>query len=105
MGLHEPAPRAKLFAPFDALNGLTEELKEQEQLPVTKRELSEESREELDRSLQQIFPGDMVTTVYFYHGAYRKLTGIVEDIDTTCRILKIGEVLIPADDISELVRL
>lgn len=65
MANQQKADRAKLFLPFDALKGFREALAEKERIVVPKTELSEDRKEELDRLLHQIKPGDIITVVYF----------------------------------------
>lgn len=96
--------RAKQFMPFDALKGLREALIEKERILVSKKELSEEEKEELDRRLKQIQKGDMVTVEYFQYGEYSKVTGMVRRIHETSRVFEIDNATISFDDISDLER-
>lgn len=52
--------RAKQFMPFGALKGYPEALARREKKPLPRRELSEESLEELNRRLRQLTLGDWV---------------------------------------------
>lgn len=94
--------RAKQFMPFDALKGLRAALAEKERMIVEKRELSEEQKEELDRKLRRIEKRDIVTVEYFEKGKYVKATGMVSGIDSSGRVLKIVNLKIPFDAISDL---
>lgn len=96
--------RAKQFMPFDALKGLREALIEKERILVSKKELSEEEKEELDRRLKQIQKGDMVTVEYFQYSEYSKVTGLVRRIHETSRVFEIDNATISFDDISDLER-
>lgn len=103
------ADRAKQFMPFDALKGLREALaeKERELTLVTRRELSEESRAELDRQMCRIRVGDVITVEYYQRGEYVRQTGSVTRISANRREIRIGdkwrgEQRICADDIYEL---
>lgn len=96
------ADRAKIFMPFDAVKGFREALAEKERITVSKIELSEEHREELDRRLRMIHPGDIVTVVYFHGGEYVKLTGMVSKFSPAGRTISIVNTKIPLDDIREL---
>lgn len=78
---YEHADRAKQFAPFDALRGLHEALKEKEKIVVEKPELSEERLEELDRVLNEVQPGAIITVVYYENGEFVKKTGMVSKIN------------------------
>lgn len=94
--------RAKQFMPFDALKGLREALLEMERIVVSKRELSEEQKDEIDKKLCRIQKQDIVMAEYFQNGEYVQVTGVVSNIDKTNRILEIENVRIPFDDISDL---
>lgn len=92
--------RAKQFMPFDSLKGFREALAQKERVPVLKRELSEECKEEIDAKLQQIQKMDPVTVEYFHQGEYVQVTGAVAKVDRTNRIIKIADTDILFDDIS-----
>lgn len=94
------ADRAKLFLPFDALKGFREALAEREHLAVARRELSEDSAEELDRKLRRLRPGDMVTVFYYKGNGYVEQSGLVSRIDGERRILRIVGTEIPFDEIT-----
>lgn len=93
------ADRAKLFLPFDALKGFREALAEKERIVVPKTELSEDRKEELDRLLHQIKPGDIITVVYFHNEEYVKLTGMLSRISLSGRTLSIVQTRISFEDI------
>ena len=66
------ADRAKQFAPFSALRGLPEELAQKERIYQPRKILSSDMAEQLDRMLQTVHPGHMVTVVYYQQGRYRQ---------------------------------
>ncbi len=94
--------RAKQFAPFAALTGLTETLQKKEKIVVPRPDLSEESLAELDRMIQLIKRGDMATAVYFKKGECIKITGMVAKVEHTSRILQIVNTRIKFDDLLKL---
>lgn len=94
--------RAKQFMPFAALKGYEEALKEKEKIVVPRRELSEETKEQLDRRLPGIRRGDMITVIYYCQGEYLKLTGMVSRIDTDARVLKIVNTKITFEDLFQI---
>ena len=94
--------RAKQFMPFDALRGFREALAEKERILVPKRNLSEEQNEELDRKLKQVREKEIVTVELFLNGEYVQVTGMVSQIDETCRMLKVVNTRIAFEDISDL---
>lgn len=96
--------RAKQFMPFAALKGYPDALRKKEKIVVPKMQLTEDYAEELDRKLQQIRVGDMVTAVYFCKDEYLKITGLVSKLDRDSRFLRIVNTKIPLDDLYEIER-
>ena len=94
--------RAKQFAPFSALKGLPEALKKMEKIVVPKRELTEERLTELNRALNQIKRGMMVTAIYFSEGEYLQITGLVARHDIQNQKLQIVDTVIPFADLYEI---
>lgn len=95
--------RAKQFMPFAALKGLPDALREKEHITVPKVELSEEMAEELNRKMQLVEKGKIVTVIYFHKDEYIKITGMVSRIDETSRLLVIVNTKILLDDILDIV--
>lgn len=83
--------RAAQFAPFAALTGFDEQLKEAERLTNERKFINEDLREKLDNKLQiiqkQISVKPTITVNYFVHdlrkqgGSYRTVIGKVKKID------------------------
>lgn len=83
--------RAAQFAPFAALTGFDEELKEAERLTNERKFINEDLREKLDNKLQiiqkQISVKPTITVTYFVYdlrkqgGSYRTVIGKVKKID------------------------
>ena len=78
---NEYADRAKIFAPFDALKGFQEALREKEKVVVSKKIISQEEKELIGEVLKEIKKNDMVEIIYFNNGEYIKVKGIVSKID------------------------
>ena len=57
--------RAKQFAPFAALRGLDETIRQQEIIYEPKRDLSEEKKNELDMKLRILTYGMKIQATYF----------------------------------------
>lgn len=95
--------RAKQFAPFDALKGFQEALRKKEKMPVPKKELAEEKAEEINEKLKQLTTGNLITVVYYNDGEYIQLTGTVVKIEKNKRYLQMAEIIIPIDDISDII--
>lgn len=91
--------RAKQFAPFAAIRGLHEALEKKERIIVKKVELSEEIAEELDRKMQQLEKGEIISVVYYAEDNYLKKTGIVARIDRNSKVLQIVDTKIAFEDI------
>lgn len=95
--------RAKQFVPFDALKGFQEALRKKEKIPVPRKELAEEKAEELNEKLKKLTTGKMITVVYYNDGEYIQLTGIVIKIEKNKKYLQMAEIIIPIDDISDII--
>lgn len=96
--------RAKQFQPFDALRGLKEAIAAKERIPTPRRYLSEDRITEIDKILNSLRKGQIVTVVYYgvYEQDYLQLTGPVIKVDPYWHSLQIGNVTI---DFSEIDRL
>lgn len=94
--------RAKQFAPFSALKGLEEALKEKERQIVPQKELSEESATLLTRKLTALHKGDFVCITYYSDGEYISRTGMVSRIDSVNRTVTVVKTVIPIDDIYDI---
>ena len=106
--------RAKLFSPFAALRGYDELLDEEKQRSerVPRRALTEDEMSALSDKLVQVTRGMTLTVTYFQEdtahpqspavGVYRAVTGRVEAIDPVFRMLKLGEEVVPFEDIAEI---
>ena len=80
--------RAKQFAPFAALRGLDETIRQQEIIYEPKRDLSEEKKNELDMKLNILTCGRKIQVTYFIRsqknpliGQYHTITGTVKFFD------------------------
>ena len=105
--------RAAQFSPFAALTGYDAAIQETGRLTDERRELSDESKAELDRKqqilLKHISEHPEITVTYFVHddrksgGAYVTITGKLKRIDeyNSCLILVDGAV-IPLYNIREI---
>lgn len=99
--------RAKIFAPFSALKGLTEALTAKEKIHVPKVVLTEAAEEDLNQKLRSLSVHDTVTVIYYHldhqkKGEYLQMTGIVSKIDLISRILTIVDTKISMDDIRDM---
>ncbi len=96
------ADRAKQFAPFSALRGLDEALRQKERIFVEKPEFSDEAAEEISRKLTEISVGTKVRVVYYSDGECVSVEGIVTRIDKTFKKLAVVKTEILMDDILDI---
>ena len=93
--------RAKIFAPFDAMKGLQEALRDREErhLRVERRDITEEQAERNSRILLKLRRGMKVELEYYcnFHDVTKR--GLVTDVDCTFRWLKLDEETIYFEDI------
>ena len=96
--------RAKQFAMFDALKGLTEAIAEKEQQFHPKKELAEDAVEELNQKLVHLRKGDRITIEYYceYGKKYRLISGEIKKLDTYWKNIQIGDVSINFSEIMNI---
>ncbi len=96
--------RAKQFAPFDALRGLREALrqKELEHERCERRELSEEYQAELAQTVAEAAIGDELEVTFYYEGRYVQMRGRLKGVDGLHRALLVEEGRIPFRDLFAL---
>lgn len=99
------ANRAAQFAPFDALKGLQEELREREERTSReeKKGLSEEEQEALSYAISKAQKGNIVLVTFYYNGHYIELKGTLTDKKTAYKYLVIDNNKIYFDDLYELL--
>ena len=121
----DPAKRAKIFAPFDALKGFQEAVSSKDVLYEEKRELNKEDRDRLNRQLillRQLTSGarsgrtpvrisvlyyvpcrDLNSDSFGIRGQHRTITGICRKVDfDLTHSLFVGDAQIPLDDICSI---
>ncbi len=76
--------RAKQFAPFAALRGLDETIRQQEIIYEPKRDLSEEKKNELDMKLRILAYGMKIQATYFQKSWKNPLIGQEIQIQDIC---------------------
>ena len=97
--------RAKIFAPFAALKGLPEALKEKEKIRVQKKELSDYMANKINRVLTEVKKDSVVTVIYYNktERQYIQLTGVVTQILFFQKILLVDAMQISFEDIYEII--
>ena len=73
--------RAKQFLPFDALKGLQEAIREKEVEYEEKRDLAEDTLNDLNNKFNQIDNGSFVKITFYKNGKYSEIKGRVTNID------------------------
>lgn len=87
--------RAKIFMPFDALGGLKEAIKREED----KHENKYIDEDDIDKVLSKFRIGNMVEISYFYNFEYITFIGQIKYINKINRIITISNSKINFDDI------
>lgn len=96
--------RAKIFAPFDALKGFREMLKEQEFIKEEKKILSDDMIEELSHKINSLKIGFIVDVKHYNEKeeAYQKTVGVLTKIDNVYKKITIVKQKINIDDILDI---
>ena len=96
--------RAKQFAPFEALKGLRDALREKEieRERIKKKDLSDEKSAEIQKNLFKIGKGSQVILKYYENGAYREIEGVVDKKDIVFMYLLINGEKISFEDLYHL---
>lgn len=87
--------RAKIFMPFDALGGLKEAIKREED----KHENKYIDEDDIDKVLSKFRIGDMAEISYFYNFEYITFIGQIKYINKINKIITISNSKINFDDI------
>jgi uncharacterized protein YlbG (UPF0298 family) len=97
--------RAKQFAPFDAVVGLRQALKEKEKIRILKKELSEDAIEEINRKLKRLEIGRTITVIWydFLEENYAKSTNKITKINAQNKSLELENTLIFFEDIYAII--
>lgn len=98
------ADRAAQFAPFDALKGLKEAIKEREERKsrISRRELSDEQQEVLSETIAQLRKGVLIEVVFYSNGHYVKVQGEFTEINLNNKYIMVGARKINFFDLYEI---
>ena len=93
--------RAKIFMPFDAMKGLSEALREKEEmrLRVDRRILSDEESAAVNDALNSITKGMAVCVTYYNQCHEAKRYGVVKSIDYAYKFVIVNNEKILFDDV------
>ena len=83
--------RAKQFLPFDALKGLQEALREKEREYEEKKDLSEDTLNDLNNKFNQIDNGSLIKITFYKNGKYSEIKGRVTNIDYVKKKIQINK--------------
>ena len=83
--------RAKQCLPFDALKGLQEALREKEREYEEKKDLSEDTLNDLNNKFNQIDNGSLVKITFYKNGKYSEIKGRVTNIDYVKKKIQINK--------------
>ena len=83
--------RAKQFLPFDALKGLQEAIREKEVEYEEKRDLAEDTLNDLNNKFNQIDNGSFVKITIYKNGKYSEIKGRVTNIDYIKKKIQINK--------------
>ena len=93
--------RAKQFAPFDAVVGLRQALREKEKIRVNRKELSEDMINEINDTIKNLDIGNNVRVIYYnaVEMAYLTAIGQVQKISPKTQSLTVGILDVRFEDI------
>ena len=97
--------RAAQFSPFAALTGYDAAVQETARRTDARIELDEDAKEEIDRRLRQLQPGEPVTVTYFrpddrkVGGAYLTVTTEFLGFDPIARCIRLTVATIPVSNL------
>lgn len=94
--------RARQFLPFDSLKGFKDAIKEKQRVVVSRKELTEDSFENLSYKFNQIATGTIITVIHYDKNEYIKTIGFVSKIDLNNRYLMIVDNKIKFDNIYDI---
>ena len=97
--------RAKQFAPFSPLNGLSKALRAQERVPQPKPTLCEDQVACLNRQLVALHPGMEIEVLFYRDGEVQRARGILHAVCNNLRRLTIALQVVCFDELLEIHRM
>ena len=95
--------RAMQFAPFAALKGYYESIRNQERITQPKKELSDNDSELISNTLNKLKTGVNVKIRYYDIDSYITIEGTVTEVNVPYHRLKVNKTAIPFADIYSIV--
>ena len=94
--------RAKIFGAFSPLKSFDKALREKERVTVPKIELLDDKIEEIEREMQKIEVGKIISVVHYAEGEYEKTVGCVSAFLPEEKYIKVIKRKIYFEDIYDL---
>ena len=94
--------RAKQFMPFAALRGYYDKILEKQKVLEEKKELSDSTLQLLSDRLTKLKKAQMLSVTYYNKDHYDTIEGLVSNIDTVFKTLRVVKTTINFDDIYDL---
>lgn len=108
---HMPrADRAAQFAPFAALTGYDETVRETARLTEERIELTDDEKAILDKKIREAFQNTLPVCITYFRpdgkkagGAYVRARGVIKAIDSIKRIIVVADQMaVPVDEITKI---
>lgn len=94
--------RAKQFLPFDALKGFREAIKTMEEIHESKKDLSIDELNELDKKIKMVKKNDIIKVKYYYEDEYIETIDTLKKVDNVFKKLILKNNKISFDDIMDI---
>ena len=94
--------RAKQFLPFDSLKGFREAIKTMEEIHESKKDLSIDELNDLDKKIKLIKKNDLIKVKYFYLEDYIETIDTLKKVDNVFKKLILKNNKISFDDIMDI---
>ena len=94
--------RAKQFLPFDSLKGFREAIKTMEEIHKSKKDLSIDELNDLDKKIKMIKKNDLIKVKYFYLEDYIETIDTLKKVDNVFKKIVLKNNKISFDDIMDI---
>lgn len=94
--------RAKQFLPFDSLKGFYDLIEKEEKLKDNKKELSEDTLSDINKTILSINKNDNVLIKHYHNENYIETIGKVRKIDEVNKVIYLDNTKITFDDVIDI---
>lgn len=94
--------RAKQFLPFDSLKGFYDLIEKEEKLKDNKKELSEDTLSDINKTILSINKNDNVLIKHYHNENYIETIGKVRKIDEVNKVIYLDNTKIAFDDVIDI---